>query len=49
MAVITPEIDQFASATALTSFVELMEMRNSVSGKFQCRKQHHKQNVARSD
>jgi len=49
MAVIMPEIDQFASATVPTSFVELVEMDDSVSGKFQCRKQHHKQNVAISD
>jgi len=45
-AVITPEIDQFASATVPTSFVELMEMHDSVSGKCQCHKQHHEQNVA---
>jgi len=48
-AVITPEIDQFASATAPTSFVKLVEMYDDVSGKFQGRKQHHKQNVAISD
>jgi len=49
MAVITPKIDQFASATAQTSFVELMEMHNRISGKFQSCKQHHERNVALSD
>ena len=49
MAVITPKIDQFASATAPTSFVELMEMHDSISGKFQSCTQHHKRNVALSD
>jgi hypothetical protein len=47
--VIMPEIDQFASATVPTSFVELMEMHDSVSGKLQCRKPHHQQNVAIKD
>jgi hypothetical protein len=36
--VIQPEIDQFAHATALTTFGELMEINDSVSGKLQCRK-----------
>jgi hypothetical protein len=48
-AVIMLEMDQFASATAPTSFVELMEMYHSVSGKLQCHKQHHEHNVAISD
>jgi hypothetical protein len=38
-AVIQPEIDQFAHATALTSFGELMEIHDSVSGKSQCHKE----------
>jgi hypothetical protein len=33
------EIDQFAHATAPTSFEELMEIQDSVSGKSQCRKE----------
>jgi hypothetical protein len=43
------EMDQFAFATAPTSFVKLMEMHHSVSGKLQCHKQHHEHNVAISD
>jgi len=39
-AVIQPEFDQFAHATAPTTFGELMEIHDSVSGKLQCRKEH---------
>jgi hypothetical protein len=39
-AVIQPEFGQFAHATAPTTFGELMEIYDSVSGKSQCRKEH---------
>jgi len=38
-AVIQLEIDQFAHATASTTFGELMEIHDSVSGESQCRKE----------
>jgi hypothetical protein len=38
-AVIQPEFDQFAHATAPTTFGELMEIHDSVSGKSQYRKE----------
>jgi hypothetical protein len=38
-AVIQPEFDQFAHATTLTTFGELMKIHDSVSGKSQCRKE----------
>jgi len=38
-AVIQPEFDQFAHATAPTTFEELLEIHNGVSGKSQCRKE----------
>jgi hypothetical protein len=34
------EIDQFAHATAPTTFGELMEIHDGVSGKSQCHKEH---------
>jgi hypothetical protein len=40
-AVSPPEIDQFAHATAPTTFGELMEIPDSVSGKSKCRKEPH--------
>jgi len=36
-AVIQPEIDQFAHANAPTKFGEMMEIRDSVSRKSECR------------
>jgi hypothetical protein len=45
-AVIKPDMDQFAPATALTSFGELMVIHESVSGKSQCHKEHHEHKVA---
>jgi hypothetical protein len=38
-AVIQPEFDQFAHATVPTTFGELMEIHDIVSGKSQCRKE----------
>jgi hypothetical protein len=35
-------MDQFSPATAPTTFGELMEIHDSVSGKLQCRKEHPK-------
>jgi hypothetical protein len=46
MAVIKPEMDKFAPATAPTTFGELMEIPDHVSGKSQCHKEHHKHKVA---
>jgi len=39
-AVIMVEMDQFAPATAPTTFGELMGIDDSVSGKSQCHKEH---------
>jgi hypothetical protein len=38
--VIQPEFDQFAHATAPTTFGELMKIYDGVSGKSQCHKEH---------
>jgi hypothetical protein len=48
-AVIQPEINQFAHATAPTTFGELLEIYDSDSGKSQCHKDHHKHKVAISE
>jgi hypothetical protein len=42
----TPEMDQFAPATVPTTFGELMEIHDSVSGKLQGSKEHHEHEVA---
>jgi hypothetical protein len=39
-AVIQPEIDQFAHATAPTTFGELIDIQYSAGRKSQCRKEH---------
>jgi len=44
-AVIKPQMDLFAPATVPTTFGELIDIRDSVSGKSQCRKELHKQEV----
>jgi len=44
--VIKPEMNQFAHATALTTFGQLMEIYDSVSRKSQCHKELHEQIVA---
>jgi len=45
-AVIEPQMDQFAPATVLTTFGELMELRDIVSGELQCHKELHKLTLA---
>jgi hypothetical protein len=46
MAVIKPQLNQFALGTALTTFGELMEIHLSVSAKSQYCKELHMQIVA---
>jgi hypothetical protein len=43
---IEPEMDQFAPATVLTTFGELMEINDRVSGKSQCSYEHHEHKLA---
>jgi len=44
--VIKMQIDQFAPATVPTTFQELMEICDTVSGQSQCSKKPHDQKVA---
>jgi len=46
-AVIKPQMDQYAPVTALTTLGELMEIRDSVSGKSQCHKELYEQKAAK--
>jgi hypothetical protein len=41
-----PEMDQFAPAAVPTTLGELLEIHESISGKLQCHKEHHKDTVA---
>jgi len=43
--VIKPEMNQFAPGSVLTTFAELMEIHDSVSGKSQCRKEDYEHTV----
>jgi len=46
-AVIMSQMDQFALATALTTFRELMEIHDSVRAESRCPKELHEQKVAK--
>jgi hypothetical protein len=44
--VIMPQIDQFDPANASTTFVEVIEIRDSVTGESQCKQQFQKVKLA---